>query len=295
MELSRDQLRRELADTTRAQADALPRWRAALERVFDPAAAHSTAAKRQVLGLPDRRAFLRVGGVAIAMSAVAAACGKKDEPVPLTGGPPTSSEREGVETIGQALDVTLLRTAQSIEVLAVETYQTALDSGLVTTAALADTIRLFQEQHREHAGLLSATTIDAGGTPYDEPNSYLETNVVEAAVAELTDESGVVALGIDLENLAAQTYVYGAEVLSTPALRQGIMSIGGIEARHLSVLYLAQEQPAVPFAFMPRRDRIDAKGYVVLDEPLTPTTPPQRADDEDAGTTGTTAIRGSAS
>ena len=73
MEFSRDQVRRELADTTRAQAEALPRWRDALSRVFDPSAAHSTGAKREVLGLPDRRAFLRVGGVAIAMSAVAAA------------------------------------------------------------------------------------------------------------------------------------------------------------------------------------------------------------------------------
>jgi hypothetical protein len=294
MEFSRDQVRRELADTTRAQAEALPRWRAALSRVFDPSAAHSTGAKREVLGLPDRRAFLRVGGVAIAMSAVAAACAKEEDPVPLTGGPPTSSEREGLEIIGQELDVTLLRTAQSIEVLAVETYQTALDSGLLTTPTLADTIRLFQEQHGEHAGLLSATTIDAGGTPYDEPNSYLQTNVVDGAVAELTDEASVVALAVDLENVAAQTYVYGAEVLSTPALRQGIMSIGGIEARHISVLFTVQEQPPVPFAFMPRRARIDAKGFVPPDGPLTPTTAAPGSDDG-AGSTGTTAARGSAS
>jgi len=287
MEFSRDQMRRELADTDRAQAEAMPRWRAALHRVFDPSAEHSTEAKHQVLGLPDRRAFLRVGGVAVAMSAVVAACGKKDDPVPFTGAPPTSSEREGVEEIGQAFDVTLLRTGQSIEVLAVQTYQTALDSGLVTDATLADTFRLFQEQHGEHAGLLSATTIDAGGVPYDQPNSYLQSNVIDEAVAGLTDEASVVALALELENVAAQTYVYGAEVLSTPALRQGIMSIGGIEARHISVLYLVQQQPPVPFAFMPRRDRIDVKGYELPDEPLTPTTA--------SGSTGTTISRGSTS
>ena len=69
MEFSQDEVRRGLADAKVAQAEAMPRWREAMTRVFDPAARHSTEAKRQVLGLPDRRAFLRVGGMTIAMSA----------------------------------------------------------------------------------------------------------------------------------------------------------------------------------------------------------------------------------
>jgi hypothetical protein len=285
MEFSQDEVRRGLADVRRAQDDALPRWREALTRVFDPSARHSEAAKRQVLGLPDRRSFLRVGGMTVAMSAVIAACGKKkDESVPFTGSPPTSG-RTGLLTPGQELDVTFLRTAQSVEVLAVDTYQTALDSGLLTTPALADTVRLFQEQHREHAGLLSATTIDAGGTPYDQPNSYLAAQVVDPAVAEMTDESTVIALALELENTAAQTYVFAAEVLSVPALRQGIMSIGGVEARHISVLYTAQEQPPVPFAFMPARARVPADGYIAPDGPLTPTTPPPTTEDQSTATT----------
>ena len=140
--------------------------------------------------MPDRRSFLRVGGMTVAMSAVIAACGSSsDDPIPFTGAPPDELGFAGLLTPGQEVDVTFLRTAQSVEVLAVETYQKALDSGLLTTPALADTIRLFQEQHGEHAGLLSATTIDAGGTPYNEPNSYLAEQVVDPAVAELTDES----------------------------------------------------------------------------------------------------------
>ena len=152
MEFSRDDVRRKLAETRRAQTEAMPRWREAVARVFDPKASCSTGAKQAVLGLPDRRAFLRVGGLTVAMSAVIAACGSDDdESLPITGTPPTSSEDASVFERGQELDVTLLRTAQSIEVLAVDTYQTALDSGLVTTTVVADTIRLFQEQHREHA------------------------------------------------------------------------------------------------------------------------------------------------
>jgi hypothetical protein len=292
MEFSQDEVRRGLADAKVAQAEALPRWRSAMTRVFDPSARHSERTKQQVLGLPDRRAFLRIGGVTIAMGAVVAACGKKKaDPIPFTGTSPTSAEGTGIEQIGQVLDVTLLRTAQSVEVLAVQTYQTALDSGLVTTPALVDTIKLFQEQHTEHAGLIAATTRDAGGEPYDQPNSYLQTSVVDKAVSELTDEDGVLALGVVLENVAAQSYVYDAEILSTPELRQAVMSIGGVEGRHLAVLYTAQQQPPVPVSFMPRREHVNPRGYEKPDAPLTPTTPPPDSPDGTAtvgtATTGT--------
>jgi hypothetical protein len=290
MEFSRDEIRRGLADAQQAQAQAMPRWRDALSRVFDPSANHATATKHQVLGLPDRRAFLKVGGMTVAMGAVVAACAKKTTNPPLTGGPPTSSERTGVEEVGQELDVTLLRTGQSIEVTAVQTYQTVLDGGLVTTPALVDTIKLFQEQHGEHGELLAATTRDAGGEAFDQANSYLQETVLAKPISELTDETTVLALAVMLENIAAQSYVYDAEFLSTPALRQAVMSIGGVEARHLTVLYTAQGQVPVPVPLLPRREHIDAKGYEKPDAPLTPTTPPPSGEN---GSTNDTARSGS--
>lgn len=283
MEISHDQLRRELTAARRAQREAMPRWRDALARVFDPASRHTSATKREVLGLPDRRAFLRVGGLTIAMSAVMAACGSSDdEDLPVTGSPPTIGEASGIVDSSQELDVTLLRTAQSIEVLAVETYQRAIDDGLFTETELVDAARLFQEQHREHAGLLSTTTVDAGGTPYDQPNSYLQAQVVAPTLETVEAGEDPALLAVELENTAAQTYVFAAEALSTPALRQGIMSIGAVEARHLAVLHLLQDQLPAPFPLMPRRDRVDPKGYIPPDGPLTPTTPPPGA-----GTTST--------
>ena len=132
-----------------------------------------------MFGLPDRRAFLRVGGMTIAMSAVVAACGKKKaDPIPFTGTPPTSRPKApGSNRSASNSTSRCCAPSQSVEVLAVETYQTAFDSGIVTTPALIDTIKLFQDQHNEHAGLVAATTRDAGGEPFDEPNSYLQTSV----------------------------------------------------------------------------------------------------------------------
>jgi hypothetical protein len=75
------------------------------------------------------------------------------------------------------------------------------------------------------------------------------------------------------------------------------MSIGGIEGRHLTVLYTAQEQPPVPLSFMPRRERVDPKGYEKQDTPLTPTTPPPGTEDDTTNGTavGSAATTGTAS
>ncbi len=163
MEFSHDEVRRGLADAKAAQAEALPagarRCRGSSTR--RPATRPTPSGRCWVC--PTATAFLRVGGVTIAMSAVVAACGKKKaDPIPFTGTSPTSSASTGIEQIGQELDVTLLRTSQSVEVLAVQTYQKALDSGIVTTQSLIDTIKLFQEQHDGHSGLIAATTTRRG-------------------------------------------------------------------------------------------------------------------------------------
>lgn len=265
MEFSHDEVRRQLAETERAHRRALPAWRNALRRVFDPDAPMSGAAKAQVLGVPDRRTFLRIGGATVAMSAVIAACGSEsaDEQLPVTGTLPGEAADPRTAPPGNPeLDLNLLRTGQSIEVLAIQTYEAALGTDFVTDTALRDAIALFRDQHRDHANTLAALIRQQGGEPYDEPNAYLDTNVVGPARDALAAEEDVVLLAVDLENTAAQTYVFAAEVLTTPELRQGIMSIGGIEARHLAVLALVQDQPPAPFSFMPRRAAIAQNGYV---------------------------------
>jgi len=297
MAFPRDEIRRQLRQARRDHDAALPRWRDALRRVFDPAGGVSTPDKRAVLGIPDRRRFLMVGGVAVATSAVVAACGTDEEQVPVTGTLPPKAEPGATTTTtpeqGQESDVTLLRTAQSIEVLAVDVYQKAIDSGLVTTPAIAEAAALFQAQHRDHAALVAQATIDAGGQPYDQPNTYLLETAVAPALEVLDGEEAVVSLAYELENIATQTYVFASELLTTPTLRQAIMSIGAVEARHVSVLLAVQDQPPVPFAFMPRRDHIDEKGFIAQDEPpLTPTTRVTTTTTEAEATTGTTTAGG---
>ncbi len=184
--------------------------------------------------------------------------------------PTTTTTAEGTTpTTDPALagiDVTLLRTASSLEALAIAAYQAAIDSGQVTTPAIADVAVLFQAQHEDHLGLLVATTEDLGGTPYEDPNPVLLEALQETidAIPE-ADELVIVQAAADLENVAAQTYAYAGGVLTTPELRAAIMSIGTTEARHLTLLKSVLEQEPVEFPFMPVRDRVPSEALLPED------------------------------
>src|SRR5690348_7868036 len=73
-DIPRDEARRELREIDRDHQLAKRQFRAALDQAFDPDAEVDAGDKARLLGLPDRRGFLRIGGLSIAVSALAAAC-----------------------------------------------------------------------------------------------------------------------------------------------------------------------------------------------------------------------------
>lgn len=277
MDYSRDELRRQTAAIDAAHRPLVAKWRSALDQIFDPSnRATSDATQRAaVLGVPDRRQFLRIGGLAVAGSAILVACGSDaDDSASSTSSTAaeTTSTTAGAEstttttpTDGAEMDLTLLRTASSIEILAINAYQAAVESGLVTDQAVADAALLFQSQHEDHNAALQAQTEQLGGEPYTEPNPYLQENVVGPALEAVTDQLSVVQLALELENAAAQTYALAGGILSTPELRQTIMSIGGVEARHASVLYGVIDgagTPQVPVPFMATEGAAPEESFV---------------------------------
>lgn len=259
---SSDEIRRQLRESDTEHNDAMHAWNDALEIILDPATDATEDEKAHFLGLPARRAFL-VGGSVLAGSAFLAACTKPKQQTPVTGSTvPKSSVTTTTAPGSEANNKILLRTAQSLEVLAVDVYQKAIESGLVTTPSLVDMMKLFQSQHREHGAALDAPIKAAGGTVVTTANGYLMANTVDKALSELTDEKSVLALARDVESIAAQTYTKASYVLTLPALRQASMSIGAVEARHITVLNAALGYTVVPLATMPTRLAIDPKGYI---------------------------------
>lgn len=282
----RDEIRRQVRETEVAHRSALATFRDALDRAFDPASGTDAATKAALVGLPDRRGFLKIGGLAVAASAVLVSCSDDSS----TGRPGSTTTTAPDPNI---TDATLVLTAASIEQLAVVTYQQVIDAGLLKTPTVADVAKYFQQQHRDHAGLLAATATKLGQSATDQPNGHLQRTFVEPRMKELRDEAGALALAVELEKVAAQTYAFAGGVFSVPPLRQAIMTIGGIEARHLAVLFHLQGEDPVPAPYLktdaaaPRDSYLTPTG-AVTPHPSTTTTTTTIATTTGTGT-GTTA------
>ncbi len=258
MDLNRDELRRELRAIDEDNTAAMPRWYDALRRIVGGRTALTTDEKAALLGVPSpgRRQLFRLGGTAIVGAAVLAACGDDDAD---TGAGDDGTDGDAAAS---SMDLPLARTAASLEQLAVDTYTTAAGSGLVTTAAIGDAASLFRDHHQSHLDALNATIEGAGGQAVTTANQAVFDAMVQPALDALDDEAGVVQLALDLELAAAQTYAFAGGALSQPALRSTIMTIGGVEARHATVLVmLAQaKKPADVFP--------EGRGFFPGDNPL---------------------------
>jgi hypothetical protein len=247
MDLNRDELRRELTAIDADNRAAMPRWYDALRQIIGGGTPMSTDEKAALLGVPSpgRRSFFKIGGATIMGAAVLAACGSDD----AGSGSTTSAMGDGGEEAG-SMDLALARTAASLEQLAVDTYQTGIDSGLVTTTAIADAAVLFQSHHQAHLDALNGAIREAGGDEVTDPNQAVYDALIKPAVDAAEAEADIVQIAFDLESAAAQTYVFAGGTLTVPALRSTIMTIGGIEARHAAVLQIAA-QGASPLQVFP--------------------------------------------
>ena len=113
-------------------------------------------------------------------------------------------------------DVQILQTAASIENLAVSTYKTALTLPYIGGASANGVVRKFAQvtmsQHAQHAEAFNAAVRQLGGTAQTKPDPAF-VPVVDKAVKSLSGVSaaagtlGVVGLALELENIAAETYV----------------------------------------------------------------------------------------
>ncbi len=286
MDIRRDRLRRQLDEEQRAAAS--------------------------LAGAPTRRQLLRIGGSVVLGSAVIAACTNpdKDEQLAQTGTLPPTTAGGTSTTVAPgrlAADaVTLLRVAQSIELLAIDVYRDLQTKS--TNPAVADALGLFRQQHVEHNNRLSATIAELGGQPYTQPNPVLAETVQERrdsleTALEADPESAqqaLLKLALDLEDIAAQTYAYDVGVFTVPELRVLAASIGGVEARHVAVLLGirndGQTLTQAPFPFtkstlaVNEGEAVDVVGAGNTSGVTLPSTTTTRR----AGTTSTTGATGGA-
>ena len=235
MTINNDFVRRELDEIARHNDAAMRLHAEALARTTETDELDGEQRDELITGGLGRRRFLTFGGVAVATSAVFAACGTSSKNTSAstssTAPPPTASG-------SPVSDIAALRTASSLEALAVQTYQKALASGLLTTATVVAVAQNFMEQHQQHASAFESATTKAGGQAFTQPNPVVSAQLIDPALSQVKTENDVVALAYMLESAASQTYQSAIGVMSKASYNSALASVLGVESRHQALLGL---------------------------------------------------------
>ena len=155
----------------------------------------------------------------------------------------------GTAFASSGTDVQVLQTASSIEVLAISTYKTALTLPYIGGSAANPVIKTFatttMAQHADHLAAFQAATTALGGKKQTSPDPAF-VPVVDKAVTSITKATAadgpllVVGLALELENIAAETYVNNMSLLTSANAKKVTASIMGVEAQHVAILNAVQ-------------------------------------------------------
>ena len=211
--------------------------------------AETTAVDEMATARLTRRRFL-VGTGAVASLAVLAACGDDEDDDDLGTGGATTPTTDQPTTGG---DARLAAFAAGLEVLAVNTYRSALEAATAgrlgdVPPAGAEFVKTALAHHEAHRDAWNAVLRAAGQPEVTTPDQKLAPGV-NAELSRVSDFAGAARLALRLEETAAATYLSAVPNLrSTDAIRQAA-SIQAIDAKHVAILLFVLGQYPVPDTF----------------------------------------------
>lgn len=212
----------------------------------------------------NRRSFLAIGG-ALSAAAVLAACSKSDSDGGSSNTPTTAADKtttteaESTTTTAPEVerseenDLKLGAFAAALEVLAVNTYGAAIDAagkgslGEVPPA-VGEFVTVAQKQHQAQLDRWNELLTGAGQPEVTEPPADLEASVNEE-FGKVTDIAGAAKLALNLEQIAAATYLSVIPLLATEAPIRLAASIQPIDMQHAAILNFALGEYPVPDTF----------------------------------------------
>jgi bacterioferritin (cytochrome b1) len=138
-------------------------------------------------------------------------------------------------------DVDVLNQTLAVEHYGIAAYDAALGTGLLD-GPTADAARAFRSDHMKHADLVIEQIVARGGTPVS-PRSADD---YAKSYPPLTTAAEIVAYAIQLEEIAARSYVASVADYEDRSLALLGAEIGAVEAQHWSVLLAASGANPVP-------------------------------------------------
>ena len=209
---------------------------------------------------PVTRRRVLLGGGAAALGLVAAACGTDDDPFVLQDDPdpnlipPPEEDQAAPPSDGQPTgDVATAMLAASLEVLAVNTYQAALDAagdGSLPNVpeAVATFITTAQGHHVAHRDAWNDLLIALGEAEVTEPPPELAADI-NTAFGQAGDVVAVAELALRLEQTAADTYFEAIPTIENADALALAASIQPIDMQHSAILRYVLGQYPVPEVF----------------------------------------------
>jgi hypothetical protein len=189
---------------------------------------------------------MKLGGITLLATAIAACTDDKPKALP---GQTTTTAPTTTSSGASPSDIALLRTAASLEALAVGVYQRAAGAALVKDPATLDAVTLFLTHHTAHQLTLNTLMQAAEVSAVTAPNGVMDKSIFQPALAAAKTQDDVITLLFTLEEVIAQTYVYSADILTKPEHRAALMRIAATQARHRALLGFAFAQQSVDDLF----------------------------------------------
>lgn len=179
----------------------------------------------------SRRSLILNGGTAAAASVILAACGSEHSGLARVGEAPATTALPDAHVS----DVVLLRTAESVEQLAVA----ALTHATITSKAGDGTkaaMELYVTSHRANIAAIAPLVAARGGESVTRPNTRMMANYVDTATALIAESDtaadDVLVFVHALEAVVAATYQAFVAWTSEPALRSAMMSLAVAPSQH---------------------------------------------------------------
>ena len=198
---------------------------------------------------PSRRGFLAGSGLALG-GLILAACGSSKKSGTSITKPPGVTSTAGTPK----RDLQIAALATSLENLAIATYQAGIDAataGRLGTVppAVVTFAQTAQNQHTDHAAAWNAILKGAGKSIVTGVDKTVKTGVIDPAFAKVTDVAGLAKLALQLEEVAAATYLESIALIKDPGGIQTSASIHPVELQHAAILNFVLGQYPVPRSF----------------------------------------------
>src|SRR3954471_3405872 len=176
----------------------------------------------------DRRQFLGLSGAALVTVALAACTDDKGD----GNAQPTTTTQPTATTLGPSpTDLALLKTAASLEALAVSVYQRGARTQLVPSATITDAMTTFQSHHTVQLQTLNGLLESAERPDVTAVNEALDGEIFQPALTAAKTSDDVVRMLLTLEDALTQLYSYAAPAAIKPEHRVAFVTIGGVQAR----------------------------------------------------------------